>query len=86
MGSRSSKANVPRCWCCGTRYVDKASLLSKRSGPFLLKRKPTGEMVCPHGCPPKEEYDRLKSEYEGTWPEMPNPHPDDPELELGRKF
>ena len=54
MGARASRASVPRCWCCGSRFVDRASLLNERQGIFVKKYKPTGEYVCPNQCPPKD--------------------------------
>ena len=62
MGARVSRANVPRCWCCGSRFVDKASLLNERQGIFVKKYHPTGEYVCPNQCPSKEQHDEFLAE------------------------
>jgi len=61
-----------RCWCCGTRLVDKSRALNVRLGPFAAKIfKPTGMTLCPHGCPPtREAFEKMKADYEKEMQEI----------------
>jgi hypothetical protein len=54
-----------RCWCCGTRLVDKSRAMNTRLGPFAARvYNRIGLKVCPNGCPPtREDYDKAKAEY-----------------------
>lgn len=54
-----------RCWCCGTRLVDKSRTMNTRLGPFAARvYNRIGQKVCSNGCPPtREDYDKAKAEY-----------------------
>jgi hypothetical protein len=61
-----------RCWCCGTRLVDKSRALNVRLGPFAARTfKPTGVTLCPHGCPPtREAFEKMRADYEKEMQEI----------------